>query len=296
MNGRPRALITGCAQSCGPWLPAVLHNVEQLRSLCSASQVLLLENDSNDATVEMIRGYANAKAGVQALAFPGLNQRIPAKTVRLAHLRNTALAWLAQHGGWESIDWLVVLDLDGVNAAPWDLPQLEKALDWWQQQPQAAGLFANQRGSYYDLWALRHPKLGADDVWAAMLQLHGEQPQLSDAELLAAIYQPRQFSLEPGAEPLEVDSAFGGLAFYSSPWLARAAALYSGEQPLGWRSGQGERWLRWQCCEHVAFHRQLRAVGGRLWIHPGLINWDTRTAEAQGMRPNPSGWRHLALA
>lgn len=296
MNNKPRVLITGCAQNCGPWLPAVLRNVEQLRSLCRASQVLLLENDSSDTTVEEIRTYARTNSGVHALAFPGLNQRIPAKTVRLAHLRNTALAWLAQHGGWTSIDWLVVLDLDGVNAAPWDLPQLQQALEWWQHQPEAAGLFANQRGGYYDLWALRHPELCADDVWEAMLNLHGKQPQHSDAELFAAIYEPRQFSLHPSADPLEVDSAFGGLAIYSSSWLARAAARYCGEQPVSWSSAQGERWLRWQCCEHVALHRQLRAVGGRLWIHPALINWDTQMAEAQGMRPNPSSWRHLALA
>lgn len=292
----PRILITGCAQNCGAWLPAVLGNVERLRSLCGTSQVLLLENDSSDTTVEILRAYASTTYGVHALSFPGLNHRIPAKTVRLAHLRNTALAWLERHGGWQSIDWLVVLDLDGVNAAPWDLAQLQRCLAWWQQQPHAAGLFANQRGGYYDLWALRHPQLCADDVWAAMLDLHGLQPQLSDADLLAAVYAARQFSLDPGADPVEVDSAFGGLAIYSSPWLARATAHYCGEQPICWSSAQGERWLRWQSCEHVALHRQLRAVGGRLWIHPALINWDMTTAEAQGVRPNPSGWRHLALA
>ena len=126
-----RALITGCAQNCAPWLPAVLANVERLRSLCSSSRVLLLENDSSDASVELIRHYGHSQPGVHALGFAGLNRRLPAKTVRLAHLRNTALAWLEAHGGWASVDLLVVLDIDGVNAAPWDLAQLQAALQWW---------------------------------------------------------------------------------------------------------------------------------------------------------------------
>ena len=290
-----RALITGCAQNCAPWLPAVLANVERLRSLCSSSRVLLLENDSSDASVELIRHYGHSQPGVHALGFAGLNRRLPAKTVRLAHLRNTALAWLEAHGGWASVDLLVVLDIDGVNAAPWDLAQLQAALQWWQAQPAAAGLFANQLGPYYDLWALRHSRLCPDDVWAAMLRLHGERPELSDAELLEQVYRPRQFVLEPHQPPLEVDSAFGGLAFYSAAWLARSQARYCGERPLGWQGAEGERWLRWQCCEHVALHRQLRRSGGRLWIHPALINWDTRAAAAAGMAPNPAGWRHLSL-
>jgi glycosyltransferase involved in cell wall biosynthesis len=288
-----RALITGCGQNCAGTLPAVLKNIEQLRALFHQSEVLLLENDSTDATAELIRRYGQSHDGVHALGFPGLNARIPIKTVRLAHLRNTALEWLRSNGGWGRFDLLVVLDLDEVNAAPWDLQALSGALQWWQAQPEAAGLFANQLGPYYDLWALRHASLCPDDVWAAMLQEHGRQPELSDQELLEQVYLPRQFSLQAGAAPLEVDSAFGGLAFYSCAWLARAEPRYVGEQPLVWDGPLGRRWLRWQCCEHVAFHRQLRTAGGRLWIHPGLINWNTQAA---GIRPNPSSWRHLALA
>ena len=295
MNNKPRVLFTGCAQSCSPWFESVANNIEAFRPLCSESRVLLLENDSNDNTAELIRAYGRSHSGVHAIGFPGLNARMPIKTVRLAHLRNTALEWLRCQGGWGSIDWLVVLDLDEVNATPWDLTQLAQCLAWWQTQPQAAGLFANQRGPYYDLWALRHHERCPDDVWAAMLERHGRQPELSDTELLEQVYQPRQFSLDLNAAPLEVESAFGGLAVYQSEWLARAQPRYGGDRALAWDGPSGRRWLRWQCCEHVAFHRQLRNSGGRLWIHPGLINWDTQAAVQNGMRPNPSGWRHLVV-
>ena len=290
-----RALITGCGQNCAANLPAVLKNIERLRSLCSESRVLLLENDSCDETASLIRTYGLNHANVHALGFPGLNARIPIKTVRLAHLRNTALEWLRCNGGWGSVDWLVVLDLDEVNAAPWDLARLTQALLWWQKQPQAAGLFANQSGPYYDLWALRHNQLCPDDVWEAMLHLHGRKPELSDLELLEQVYTPREFSLDPTTPPQEVDSAFGGLAIYQSDWLARAEARYVGERAIAWDGPTNRRWLRWQSCEHVAFHQQLRAIGGRLWIHPGLINWNTAAATQTGMRANPAGWRHLVV-
>ena len=291
-----RALITGCVQNCGPHFPAVLANVELLRGLCSESRVLLLENNSTDQTVAEIRAYAGQHDGIHALGFPDLNAQIPIKTVRLAHLRNTSMEWLALHGGWSSIDLLVVLDFDEVNGAPWDLDTIKGGLHWLNQQPDAAGLFANQLGPYYDLWALRHREHCADDVWAAMFTLHGKHPEFSDQRLLESVYLPREFCLAPHDLPLEVESAFGGLAFYRSSWLARAEPRYVGETPLAWQGPNGLRWLRWQCCEHVAFHRQIRAAGGRLWIYPQLINWNTQAARAGGMRPNPAGWRHLVVA
>ena len=295
MSAKPRVLLTGCAQNCGKWFDSVSQNIEAFRGLCSELRVLLLENDSSDNTADLIRAYGHSHHGIHAITFPDLNARIPIKTVRLAHLRNTALEWLRRHGSWSSIDWLVVMDLDEVNAAPWDLDQFAQCLAWWCRQPQAAGLFANQHGPYYDLWALRHQELCPDDVWAAMLERHGNQPELSDTELLEQVYQRRQFNLDPGSAPVEVDSAFGGLAIYRSDWLARAKPRYAGERALAWDSLAGQRWLRWQCCEHVSFNRQLRNNGGRLWIHPNLINWNTQEATQAGMRPNPSGWRHLAV-
>ena len=291
-----RALITGCVRDCAPHLPALFRNIEALRCLFDFSEVLLLENDSRDDSVDCIRDYANASQGIYALGFPGLAEQIPIKTVRLAHLRNTALAWQQSRRSWSELDLLVVLDMDCVNAAPWDLGVMTKSLRWWWQQANSAGLFANQSGPYYDLWALRHPQYCPDDVWAALARLHGQSPGLSDLQLLDAVYTPRQFELNPQSPPLEVDSAFGGLGFYRTSWLERAEPFYCGERPLAWDGPNGRRWWRWQCCEHVSFNQALRRMGGRLWIAPSLINWNTRLLVDQGgLRPNPSSWRHLPV-
>ena len=120
MNNKPMVLFTGCAQNCSPWFESVANNIEAFRQLCSESRVLLLENDSSDNTAELIRAYGRSHSGVYAIGFPGLIARIPIKTVRLAHLRNTALEWLRCHGGRSSNDWLVGLDPDEVDDSPWD--------------------------------------------------------------------------------------------------------------------------------------------------------------------------------
>jgi hypothetical protein len=34
-----------------------------------------------------------------------------------------------------------------------------------------------------------------------------------------------------------------------------------------------------QVCEHVAFNQQITRQGGRLFIAPWLVNWDTKADE-----------------
>lgn len=76
----------------------MLANIERLRGLFTASELLILENDSTDATRDLIAAHGGRYPGVHALGFAGLNGQIPVKTLRLAHLRNGAMAWAQQRG------------------------------------------------------------------------------------------------------------------------------------------------------------------------------------------------------
>jgi hypothetical protein len=286
--------VVGCAQSCAPDLPAVLANLERLRGLFRSSRLLVLENDSSDDTREILARHGQADPGLQALAFTGLNGRIPVKTLRLAHLRNGAMAWLRQVGAFAQEALVLVLDLDAVNAAPWDFERYREVLEWFWQKPKAAAVFANQLGPYYDLWALRHPQLCPDDIWECMLAAKLAQPALDDAALLEQVITPRQLHFEPSLAPFKVDSAFGGLGFYKTQWLAVNPLPYVGDVTR-WLELQGRpQLIRWQCAEHVSFHAGLRAAGGSLWLHPGLLNWPTE-ALPNGLRLNPASWRHLSF-
>lgn len=286
--------VLGCAQNCGKYINAVFQNIRCLSENFCTSQVLILENDSTDDTIEQIRLHQHLLSNLTARSFNGLNARIPAKTERLAHLRNGAMEWLKQQRTNTNDTLVMVLDLDEVNATPWPISSWLEALQWFISKPGAAGLLANQQGPYYDLWALRHPQRCPVDVWQEVLSLHLQQPELSDEELIERAYRPWQFEINTSAAPEAVDSAFGGLGFYKLSWLQRNQQPYSGLISLWLETpGQGSKLVRWQVAEHVSFHAGLRQAGASLWIHPALINWTT--AHLAELRPNPRGWRHLSV-
>jgi hypothetical protein len=75
----------------------------------------------------------------------------------------------------------------------------------------------------------------------------------------AGLYRaPTQIYIPPTAAPIEVKSAFGGLAIYKTRFLKGA------------RCGYSERGV--PDCEHVSLHREIRNRGGRLFILPSLRN------------------------
>jgi hypothetical protein len=288
-----RLLIVGCAQNCEAYLPAVLSNLDRLRQHFLDSKMLVLENDSSDETASLLRGWARSEASISAFSMPGLSQKIISRTERLAHLRNAGLAWFRQQGLLGDASLVLVLDFDEVNSDAWDLDAFINVLDWFASESPAAGVFANQLGLYYDLWALREQKLCPYDIWEAQCELHHERPVLDDQQLLDLVVKPLQFSIDPALEPVKVDSAFGGLGFYKGSWLARLpAAIYVGSRVRWLNGAHGLKLVSWQCSEHVSFNAHLRAAGADLWIHPALVNWDTRHFGAS-LPFNPSYWRMM---
>ena len=294
----PGLWVLGCVQNGGSHLPNIFANLEKSRDFFSETNIFILENDSSDNTRLFLSQYRKQRVSLQAKAFQGLNERIPEKTVRLAALRNAGLDWIQSQGAYDRPnDLVMILDLDEVNADPWDLSQFEQVLFWFLARHQAGGVFANQKGPYYDLWAFRHPVLCPHDIWWHVYQMHLRHPQWSDDECLHSGYLPWQVRFDPEDSPFVVESAFGGLGLYKASWLRKAQAPYCGEQArwLALDDG-GVKLLRWQIAEHVSFHAGLRAAGASLWIYPGWINWNTQVlADRGGLRPNPSSWRFLSF-
>ncbi len=284
--------IVGCAQNVATRLPCVIENIEGLRNLFDNSEVLILENDSDDLTSSELSNYAKTSSGVHAFSLPGLSQKIPVKTERLAHLRNACIAWLRQSGVLRASSLVLILDLDEVNSEPWDFEAFQEALRWFFSKQAAAALFASQKGPYYDLWALRHSDLCPDDIWEKQFEAHLRNPELNDQQLFEDVVLPIQFSIPNDSQPFAVESAFGGLAFYKGDRLLSNPATYVGSKSRWVTGDNGPRLIRWQCSEHVSFNAGLRAKGFELFVHPRLINWHTDLL-SQGLRLNPGSWRHL---
>ena len=117
--------------------------------------------------------------------------------------------------------------------------------------------FANQSKVYYDIWALRHKTWCPNDCWQTYSFLLNNGVG-TFAALQAAVYS-RMISINRNKNPIEVDSAFGGLGIY------KKSAIMSSTY-IGLDDNEEE------FCEHVHLHTIMRGKGLKLYIVPSLIN------------------------
>lgn len=286
--GGKKALFVLTARNCALTLPGVLANVARLSALFSASAVLVLENDSRDATRAAATRWCAGWPGGRVIAVEGLSAN-PVRTRCLAIVRNRALELV--RADYADHDFLFMMDCDDVNAGDIGVDAVARAIAFLEDEPGRAAIFANTLGVYFDMWALRHPARCPRDVWEEVCDhviAHGS----SDAEAYQATLARRIFSLAPDAPPLDVESAFGGLGLYRIASVLANPRPYDGAKTkfipahVAGITGAEGRELGWQMCEHVAFHQGFRERGERLFILPFLIN----CAVPQANFP-PSAWR-----
>jgi hypothetical protein len=282
----PTAVFAGCARDCVQTLPHVLANVDAWAAAVTRPTYIWVENDSKDGTKTVLKEWSSARANAIVLELDGLGAAERARTRRLEFARNAVLQLVRAHQLGEA-DFLVWLDMDVVNATPADLPGFKQALHFMCQTPEASGVFVNQNGPYYDLWALRHPQRCPVDVWEEVCDYalsHG----VSDESACEATLNQRRFTLPMASAPLEVDSAFGGLAIYRMSHVLANPNPYLGEKVKAVVKDGVIRFARWQTCEHVHFNQGLRRGGGRLFVMPSWTNGETETHGDA-----PSIWRGL---
>ena len=247
-----RLLVAGVVRNGARRMRGDLEALRRATAAFGEVHWRVIESDSTDDTPAQLAALQRDWPRFEYRSLGALRERHPLRTDRIAQARNAYLDALAADPVLAGITHVLVADLDGVCG---DLaaPSLAACLAWPQDWSMCA---ANQGDYYYDVWALRHPQWCPGDAWAerqALLPLLGE----TAADELALF--ARMVHIAPDRAPIEVDSAFGGLALYRREALA--AGRYAG------LDGDGR-----EVCEHVALHAALRAAGHRLFIHPGLIN------------------------
>src|SRR5215469_6714691 len=188
------AAFVGCAKDCAKHLQGVCENVERLAGLFDKSAFVFIENDSTDNTKEVLRTWVDKHPTAQLISRDGLQASCPVRTMRLAELRNTYLRHMRHQ--MRGFDYLIVLDCDEVNENPINSASFERALEFLAQNSRRAGVFANQLGTYYDMWALRHPRLCPGDVWEEILD-YVTRFGGSDAAAYRQTLKKRAFSLDP---------------------------------------------------------------------------------------------------
>jgi len=205
------------------------------------------------------------------ITLDGLDASCPVLTIRLETARNLYISEICSH--FSSFDYLFVLDCDE-RAESIDPDALSRAIEYLSSDKTCAGIFGNCRGTYYDMWALRHPTYCPGDIWEEMCD-YALSHNATDEQAFRQTFAKRLFSLSQAAPPLEVDSAFGGLGIYKISSVLRNKSKYVGRKLKTMLVGPGRtQAVGWQSCEHVSFNAGLRELGERLFVLPYLVNCD----------------------
>lgn len=251
------AIFVGCARDCGPYLSAVLKNIDRIALLYSKTAFIFVENNSTDGTNQCLREWVNNRENAFLLEMDGPLARMQSRTDRIASARNAYLHYIRE-SQFNTYDHLIVFDFHQANIGVIDLNGFQEAIQFLVKTPDAAGVLPVSDPVYYDIWALRHPEWSPDDCWH---NVRKQQITLGLQEATKQFVYSRQRLIAKEEEPIQVTSAFGGLGIYK---LSDAlTSEYIGKSP------QGE-----EVCEHVIFSEKITSQSGRsFYIFPRLRNW-----------------------
>jgi hypothetical protein len=228
-------------------------------------KIILVESDSNDNTYAILQDLQKSIRELQVISVGDLRFRIPNRIERIRICRQEYLLEVRKLMVQTKVDLIVVADLDGMN-----LKLNSKAISSCFIRDDWDVVTANQKFGYYDLLALRHSSWCPEDVMEMLRKKQEDlRLNLSNSRRLLnriririkfdnvrnEIIYSKMIRIQSGSPWIEVDSAFGGLAIYKS-WIFNRVQY----EPAVVES------------EHVSFNRQIRELGGRIFINPSLIN------------------------
>lgn len=258
-------MIVGLAKNCADGLLQTIPRLDAFKNTFKHVEYRVMINDSSDSTEEVLDKWAEGREEIRILKQNGLDLNVPIRTARLAVCRNMCLDEFRKSNQFNTIDYFIVLDLDGLNATLIEDPQFSEIIE---SAPENWGaLFANQRGTYYDIWALRHPTWCPTDCFVEIRRYrrnpinwikNGGKKNTRQIAYQRFLWD-RQRPISPDTTPIEVESAFGGFGIYNAKFIKDS--FYLGLTEKGK-----------QVCEHVHFNQMVRLNDGETYILPNLLN------------------------
>lgn len=247
--------IVGVVRNGGLALAETLVKVEQLITQVERHLVVIATNDNTDQTDQVLSDFAGRNSDVQIVRLDGLVTQFPERFDRITAARNAVLE-VTEDSGVENTLTLM-LDLDGPSAHL----NLDAILNAAQRQsPEWDAVFANSKPAYYDLYALRCQGWCEEDVWQHVNR--AKEPMFKKRRwwraLLSKTVYSKQYNIPSNGMLIPVESAFAGAGLYKTDAL---------------------KGLRYACrdenggyiCEHVLFHKEMRARGARLYIDTAIL-------------------------
>lgn len=204
-RGQSSVLILGLARDVSEYLEKEIRSLLVSFSDFGKVGVFIVESDSGDSTISVLEELSENLNYFSFISLGNLSKQIPNRVDRITFCRNRYLEELEFNSELKDYDFIVVADLDGVNA---DLT-LDAVRSCWRRDDWSA-CAANQSAPYYDIYALRHETWSPNDCWIyeAELRSAGLNPVTAREK---AIYS-RQIRIPATADWIEVQSAFGDSA------------------------------------------------------------------------------------
>ena len=274
-----KVVFGGCARDCGKYLPQALENIKFYSSLFKESYTIIVENGSKDNTKEILRN--NKKKNNHFLFRDDLNS-LSYRGQRLEFSRNLIIETIKSNSELKSCDIFIMLDLDDMGIYRTDEKDITNSLNFLFSHEKNGAVFANQLGTYYDMWALRDEKYCKNDFWVDVLKLLIKYKKAKEnfsnehfAKVEKEFIEKKTFSFERKHSPIPVQSAFGGFGIYKMKYVLINKNKYIGTQSIELISADQKKInIKYQKCEHVNFNQGLVEQGLKLYILPYLINRD----------------------
>ena len=258
-----QALVVGTVRDASAnVIPDLLRIVNALEEILP-TKAFVVESASADNTVANMSELAAKDSRLRSTSVGIAETPIPDRIHRIRYCRNEYVKEIRNDPLYKDIDLIIAADLDGINTKVNSAvfkSALELDLSW-------DVLAANQSARYYDIFALRHPLWSPND-WAS--EADWLEPFLGKKIAKRHSMTDRMIHIPANFPPIPVESAFGGLCFYRRWVFDQFDYVEEAAAPLNEN-------------EHVTIHRKVRAVGGEIYIHPGLVNskWTTHSLGAR---------------
>ena len=255
-------VFAGCARNCEPFLKKTLDNIKSYSSLFKESFQVIVENGSKDNTREILKKNQSEK---DYYLFEDDLNKLPFRGLRLEKARNTFIQKIKSTNRLKKCDLLIVLDLDESGNYKINNQAILKSLNFLYSKKLIGAVFANQLGTYYDMWTLRDKKYCKNDFWVEVLQniikkINPKENITNDIliEVEKNYIEKKTYSFDENSSPILVESAFGGFGIYKMNFVLKNQRLYEGTQLVNliFKDNTKSK-VKFQKCEHVNFNLGL---------------------------------------
>jgi hypothetical protein len=273
-----KVVFAGCARDCANYLPTTLQNIRHYSSLFSNSYTVIVENGSLDKTKEIL---SNSRTKKDRFLFCDQFNQLPTRGQRLENSRNHIIETIKQNKNLKSCDLFIMLDLDDMGTFKIDDQDLSNAVKFLFSKDDIAAVFANQLGTYYDMWTLRDRKYCKDDFWVEIFKFlmknknsHDQLSKKDFENVQKCLIDKKIYSFDRLDPPIPVFSAFGGFGIYKMKNVLKNNHKYQGLQTIEINTKDKKKFnIQYQKCEHVNFNEGLIKQNFQLFILPFLINF-----------------------